>query len=183
MRVVIDTSSLLALVRYYLPFDKDDSLKSFILGRIETGELIILDKIFEESKYIAKGIITKELSIPRDKIVKTVDILPTPKFFNQLENQLCYGVQKNRLNSAEFEVEKNNFLNSADAKQILFCIKDKGSLSVDNPILVTEESNSENDSKLFKKLPEICKILEIEQCNLASLFKDHFKINLSAFLH
>lgn len=182
MRIVIDTSSLLALVRYYLPFDKDDSLKKFIIGRIDAGEIIILDKVFEESKFIAKGIIIKELNPPKNKIVKTSDILPAPKFFNQLEHQFCYGVQKNRLNSAEFEIEKNKFLDSADAKQILYCIKDKNSLDIDRPILVTEETKTENDSKLFKKLPEICTILEIEHCNLTTLLNDHLKINLSKYL-
>lgn len=182
MRIVIDTSSLLALVRYYLPFDKDDSLKKFIIGRIDAGEIIILDKVFEESKFIAKGIIIKELNPPKNKVVKTSDILPAPKFFNQLEHQFCYGFQKNRLNSAEFEIQKNKFLDSADAKQILYCIKDKNSLDIDRPILVTEETKTENDSKLFKKLPEICTILDIEHCNLPMLFKNHFNINLSKYL-
>jgi hypothetical protein len=52
----------------------------------------------------------------------------------------------------------------------------------DKPILVTEETISENDKKLFKKLPEICKLLEIEHCNLPTLFKKYFKINFSDFL-
>ncbi len=182
MRAVIDTSSLLALVRYYLPFDKDDSLKKFVVERIEVGEIIILDKVFDESKYISKGVIVKELGIPKNKIIKTTDVLPSNKFFNQLENQLCYGSQKNRLNSTEFENEKNKFLDSADAKQILYCIKDNNSLEIDQPILVTEETKSENDSKLFKKLPDICTILGIEHCNLTSLFIDHFRINLSQYL-
>jgi len=182
MRVLIDTSSLLALVRYYLPFEKENSLSKFIIGRIETGEIIILDKVFEESTFIAKGVIIKELNLPKNKIVKTEVILPSPKFFNQLESQFCYGSQKNRLNSAEFEIEKNKFLESADAKQILYCIKDKGSLEIDKPILVTEETGAENDNKLFKKLPAICTVLEIEHCNLPILLKDHFKLNLSQFL-
>lgn len=182
MRVVIDTSSLLALVRYYLPFDKEDSLKKFVIAKIEAGEIIILDKVFDESKYIAKGIIVTVLSLPKKKIVKTTDILPDNKFFSQLENQFCYGSQKNRLNPTEFEIQKNKFLDSADAKQILFCIKDKNTLDIDKPILVTEETKSENDNKLFKKLPEICGILEIEHCNLTTLFIEYFKLNLSKFL-
>ena len=182
MRVVIDTSSLLALVRYYLPFDKDDSLKNFINHRIETGGIIIIDKVFEESRFVSKGIILKDLNPPKNKAVKTNEILPTEKFFNQVENQFCYGIQKNRLNSAQFEIEKNKFLDSADAKQILYCIKDKNSLDLDKSILVTEETKSENDNKTFKKLPEICSMLEIEYCNLPTLLKDHFKINLSEYL-
>lgn len=182
MSVVIDTSSLVALVRYYLPFDKDASLKKFINRKIEIGEVIIVDKVYEESKFISKGIVLKVLNPPKNKAVKTTEILPSAKFFNQVENQFCYGTQKNRLNSAQFEIEKNKFLDSADAKQILFCLKDKSPLGIDNPILVTEETKSENDSKLFKKLPEICSMLEIEHCNLPTLLKDHFKINLSEYL-
>jgi hypothetical protein len=182
MRIVIDTSSLLALVRYYIPFDKDDSLKKFVIEKIDAGEIIILDKVFEESKFVSKGIIIKELNPSKNKIVKTKDTLPTNKFFNQLENQFCYGSQKNRLSSTEFETQKNRFLDSADAKQILYCINDRDSLGIDKPILVTEETQSENDSKLFKKLPEICTMLEVEHCNLAALLKDHFKINLSKYL-
>lgn len=35
MKVVIDTSSLIALVRYYLPFDKDDTLKIFFKKKLK----------------------------------------------------------------------------------------------------------------------------------------------------
>lgn len=35
MKAVIDTSSLVSLVRYYLPFDKEGKLKAFIEERIE----------------------------------------------------------------------------------------------------------------------------------------------------
>lgn len=181
MRVVIDTSSLMALVRYYLPFEKGNSLKDLFQQKIETGEIIVLDKVFEESTYISKGIITKELKFLKNKLVKTSDILPYPKFFNQLENQLCYGVLKNRLNSIEFENERNKFLETADAKQILYCLKDNNSLEFDKPILVTEETKVENDKKLFKKIPEICSILNIESCNLPALLKNHLNIKLSEF--
>lgn len=116
------------------------------------------------------------------KLVKTDMILPEQKFFNILENQLCYGSQKNKLTDVQFEIEQKRYLNSADAKLILFCEKDKNNLGLDKPILVTEESRSENDGKLFKKLPEICSILNIEHCNLPTLLKDHFQINLSDYL-
>lgn len=38
MKVVIDTSSLVSLVRYYLPFDKERKLKSFLEERILAKE-------------------------------------------------------------------------------------------------------------------------------------------------
>lgn len=61
MKVAIDTSSLLALVRYYLPFEKDDSLKDFFRGKIDKKEIIILDKVALESKRTAKGIVVEQL--------------------------------------------------------------------------------------------------------------------------
>jgi hypothetical protein len=172
----------LALVRYYLPFDKNNSLKNFFKEKIENAEIVVLDKVFDESKYVSKGVIVKELNFLKHKTAKSTEILPTSKFFSQLENQLCYGVQKNLINASEFEIKKSNFLDSADCKQILFCIKDNNNLNFDTPFIVSEETRTENDKKLFKKLPEICAILGIEHRNLPSLLKDYFKINLSEFL-
>ena len=184
MRAVIDTTSLVSFVRYYLPFDKADKLKKLLEKKFNSGEVIVLDKVYDESKFVAKGIVTKELKFlaKSPKIVKTDLILPEHKFFNRLENELCYGAQKNRLTTTQFEKMKEEFLETADAKLILFCEKDKNSLELDKPILVTEETRSENDNKLFKKLPEICTILNIEHCNLPTLLRDHFQINLSEYL-
>jgi hypothetical protein len=67
MNVIIDTSSLLALVRYYLPFDTNNSLKEFIKEKFESGELLIIDRVFEEASYISKGIILSELDFLNDK--------------------------------------------------------------------------------------------------------------------
>ena len=80
MRAVIDTTSLVSFVRYYLPFDKDDKLKKLFEKKFKSGEIIILDKVFEESKLVAKGIVAKELKFLADKtkLVKTDVILPFP---------------------------------------------------------------------------------------------------------
>jgi hypothetical protein len=184
MKFLIDTSSLLALVRYYLPFEKEDLLKDFIKTKINQGEIIILDKVFEESNYVSKGIIIKELSFLKYKSrhFKTDELLPQPKFFRILDNQLSYGVQKNKLSEVEYESNRNQFLESADAKLVLFCLDDQNSLGLDKPMIVTEETQSENDNKLFKKLPSICTILEINHCTLPELLKEYFAINLCQYL-
>lgn len=184
MRAVIDTTSLVSFVRYYLPFDKAGKLKKLLERKFTSGELIVLDKVYDESKFVAKGIVNKELKFlaKSPKIIKTELILPESKFFKRLENELCYGSQRNKLTATEFEIEQKKFLETADAKLILFCDKDKSTLELDKPILVTEETKSENDNKLFKKLPEICTILNIEHCNLPTLLRDHFQINLSEYL-
>lgn len=184
MRAVIDTTSLVSFVRYYLPFDKADKLKKLLEKKFNSGELIVLDKVYEESRFVAKGIVSKELSFltKSTKIIKTDLILPEPKFFKRLENELCYGAQRNKLTTIEFEIEQKKFLESADAKLILYCEKDKNSLELDKPILVTEETRSENDNKLFKKLPEICAILSIDHCSLPTLLRDYFQIDMSEYL-
>jgi hypothetical protein len=182
MKAVIDTTSLVSFVRYYLPFDKQDKLKLLLSEKFENGELIVLDKVFDESRFVAKGIVVKELEFlnKTTKHIKTTLVLPESKFYKILENQLCYGAQKNKLTPTEFEVEKNKFLETADAKLILYCNNNTG--SSDKTIIVTEESRTDNDSKLFKKLPEICNILSIEHCSLPVLLKEHFKIKLSDYL-
>jgi hypothetical protein len=57
MKVVIDTNSLLSLVRYYLPFDKKGVLFQFIKSKIENGDIIIIDKVLEECTYNSKGLV------------------------------------------------------------------------------------------------------------------------------
>jgi hypothetical protein len=153
MRIVIDTSSLSALVRYYLPFDKDDLLKMFIRGKIDAGEIIILDKVVEEAKYQGQGIVLKVLDFLNQKSIQTKsnELLPYTKFFNMLENQFCVHVQRKKISDIEFEIKKKEYLESADAKLILYCLKDKG-------------------------------LLEIDNCNLTTLIKDHFKMDLSKYL-
>ena len=40
MKFLIDTSSLVAMVRYYIPFEKSDSLKNLIKDKIQTGDMV-----------------------------------------------------------------------------------------------------------------------------------------------
>lgn len=66
-----------------------------------------------------------------------------------------------KLSESEFEVQKNRFMESADAKLIMYCQH----LIKNNPekenYLVTEETSTANDIKLFKKIPAICETLGI----------------------
>ena len=48
MRAVIDTTSLVSFVRYYLPFDKADKLKKLLEKKFNSGEMIVLDKVYEK---------------------------------------------------------------------------------------------------------------------------------------
>lgn len=178
MKAVIDTSSLLSLVRYYLPFDKQNILFDFIKNKVESNEIIILDKIFEECRFTSKGVVLKNLEYLRNKKnqVKTIDLLPSQKFFNQLENQFINGSVKNRLSPIEFENRKDAFLESADAKLILYGLRNKN--YVGRLIIVSEETEVSNDNKSFKKIPAICRIVNLKIVTLPELFELYEGIDL-----
>ena len=180
MRFAIDTSSLLAITRYYLPFDRDSLLKNLLLKKVKNKEIIILDEVAIESKRTAQGVIVKNLDFVDNKEyqLKTDLLLPTQKFLNDLENRLCYAVKKKELSDAEFENRENQFLKSADAKLVIFCLSNKNQLGLDNHIVVTEETRAENDNKLFKKIPEMCNLLGIEHCNVTALLKEYYHVKM-----
>ena len=143
-----------------------------------------IDKVVVESKRNAKGVIAKSLEFIEDKKnqTKTESLLPEPSFLRDLENRLCYASRKNTLTETEFENRKQAFLEDADAKLILFCLSNKGGLDLDKLILVTEETKTDNDGKPFKKLPEMCDLLNIEHCSLPTLLENHYNIKLSKYL-
>src|SRR5688572_19878960 len=97
MRVVIDTSSLVSLVRYYLPFDKKGILFELIKSKFSLGEVILLDAVYEESKFVSQKTILQHLDFLTDKeflrerriIVKTDELIPVSptRFLNMVKNQ------------------------------------------------------------------------------------------------
>jgi hypothetical protein len=162
-----------------LPFDKKGVLFKFFKSKIEIGEIIIIDKVLQECAYNSKGIVLTTLDYLNDKAFlkstkvpyKTDSLLaPSPaKFLRQVENQFVNSIvrRQRKLTETEFENQKNTFLNDADIKQIILClnlIKDG-----EKVVLVTEETESSNDNKLFKKIPAICKELEIDTMTLPDL--------------
>ena len=163
MKVVIDTSSLLSLVRYYLPFDKQKILFEIVKSKIANGEIIVIDKIIEECEYTSKGLVLETLSFLNDKSfnkthklpLNTEFILPPApaKFYRMVDNNFVVTVLKARLNETQYDSLKTDFMNSADMKMILASLN----LKKDNPsediFLVTEETESSNDNKVFKKIP------------------------------
>lgn len=188
MKVVIDTSSLLSLVRYYLPFDKQKVLFELIKSKIASGEILVIDKIIDECAYTSKGIVLSTLSYLMDKSfnkthklpLNTEFILPPApaKFYRQVDNQFVNGVFKNRLTEIQYDSVKNDFMNSADMKLILTSIN----LIKDNPteeiFLVTEETEVSNDNKVFKKIPAICSQLDIATINIQQLIEKLDGLNI-----
>ncbi len=179
MRVAIDSNSLLALVRYYLPFDTNDVLYNLVKEKIQSKDIAILDAVLTECKFLSSGLILQQLNFLKDKDfkkkyklpIRTNDLLPPApaRFIRQVENQFAIGVMKNKLGDHEFEQEKNKWLSSADAKLIIFCLNHIQANSMEEIFLVTEESKVNNDLKVFKKIPAICEILGINVLTIPEL--------------
>jgi hypothetical protein len=59
----------------------------------------------------------------------------------------------------------------------------QGGLSINEKIvIVTEETPYGIDKKYFKKIPAICKLLDIDCCTLTELLRDHYSISLGELL-
>lgn len=188
MKAIFDTSSLMALVKYYLPFDLHGRLLSCMVTAFNRGEIVIIDKVVTEAKYLSKGIIIEKLDfISNNKrlIMSTADILPDRKFLNRLDNEFCNKdtVRLAGLTSAEYESQKSGYLETADAKIILtsMMLRKTGGLIQEKVLVVTEESLANNDGKVFKKIPAICGLVDLDCCDLPKYIKDHAGIQLGSF--
>jgi len=187
MKVVIDTNSLLSLVRYYLPFDKNGVLFQFVKSKIDNGDIIIIDKVLEECTYNSKGLVLEKIPYLTDKSFlkaakvpyKTDSLLVpnTNQFFHLLNSVFVNTPIRRKLTDVEFENQKNAFIESADMKQVILALnlKNKG----EQVFLVTEETESSNDNKPFKKIPAICKELEIETMTLPELIAKYNGIDIN----
>lgn len=179
MIAVIDTSSLLSLARYYLPNDKNQVLFNFIKNKLISGELIILDEVLKESSFIAQKQILKSLPFLSDKkflnqhgIGENTDMLipPAPeKFYRMVNHNFAVKNIVAGMPEEEYEALKKHFLDSADCKMIIKCkiIRAGG----EECLLITEESMTANDQKAFHKIPKICKMLNIDCCNIQEYFE------------
>ncbi len=179
MKVIIDTNSLLSLVRYYIKIDSKNILSKYIKSKLESGELLIIDKVYDECKYVSKGDILSTLNYLNDNYflksinfpIKTDNLLaPAPnKLLRQIDNQFVNSVvlKQKKISEIEYEIQKNIFMNGADIKQIILALNYKRD-NID-VIIVTEESEISNDNKLFKKIPSMCKELNIKTMTLPEL--------------
>ncbi len=69
-------------------------------------------------------------------------------------------------------------MESADAKMIMFGQRLIKENSEEEIYLVTEETSSPNDLKLFKKIPAICDILGIPVITLPELLEKYPEVDL-----
>lgn len=164
---IIDTSSLVAIARYYLPIKDEVKLLRFIESKFRSGELVMLSSIHLEASRTQKGIAIELMDFLNDNDLRLNDsdlMPPAPrKFSNQLDNNLCVPLQKKKLSSEAYSLQKAQYMSTGDAKMLLYALNNMDK----EPVIITEETMLSNDGKLFKKLPAICEILEIKHMTIA----------------
>jgi len=188
MTVAIDTNSLIYLIRYYLKFDSTGKLFYLFKNKIESGEIVIIDEVLEECKYTSKKIVveTFDFLVDKDwnkkhKVIAKTDLIipPSPrKFHNIIDNQMINARAKREFTDDEYEVAKEQYLKSADARLILFGIDFKPKNKDDEFYIVTEESDVQNDNKAFKKIPTFGSFVGIDVISIADLLEKYPEVNV-----
>lgn len=164
---IIDTSSLIAIARYYLPIKDEVKLLRFIESKFRKGELVLLKSIHLEASRTQKGLALNLMEFLNDRKLQynDADLMPPApkKFSNQLDNNLCVTAQRKILGAEKYSLQKDQYMKSGDAKLIFYALNNMDKI----PVVITEETMLSNDGKLFKKIPAICDILGIRHMTIA----------------
>lgn len=176
MKYIIDTCSWIALAKYYCDFDNKKELYTFFKDKIEHREYLILDEVYNECRLTSRGIVVQffDFITVKENITKTTEINPTTKDFRKVKDLYCYKRLANKLkDDILFDKQMEKFMKSADYKIILYVeyCKNKQELFNNETIIVTEETPTQNDHKLFKKIPDICSIENFSCITVPQLLK------------
>lgn len=165
MAIVVDTCSLLMIAKNYLPLDDSGSMAAFLEQKFKEKELLLLDAIQQEASQTSKGIVMEKIPFLKDKamVIKTADMFPPSpkKFDNMVDNNFCIPLLKKRLNEEEYVQQKTDFLNTGDAKIVIYSSRAVHENLLEDYQVMTEETRTPNDGKLFKKLPLLCDFIGI----------------------
>lgn len=174
MTTIIDTSSLLTFVRYYLPFDKKGVLRGFIVEQVRQGMIVVLDVVWEECQYVAQGIVAQEMNELKEFIEDTTSLFSPSqrKMSNLLDENFSQRIIKNKLTDEEYKQQKQEFMKSADYKIIVKSLQTRNMFE-DERCVLTEETSASNDNKVFKKLPIILKSQNIPVINISQFLKNN----------
>lgn len=164
---IIDTSSLMAIARYYLSIKDEAILLRFLENKFRSGELVLLDTIHSEASRAQKGLATSRMSFLNDYDlrVKDSELVPSAprKFSNQMDNNFCVPLKRKMLDDEAYAILKEQYLQSGDGKIIVYALNNIAK----SPIVITEETPQSNDGKLFRKIPTICDFLKISHMSVA----------------
>ncbi|HIH23559.1 TPA: DUF4411 family protein [Candidatus Woesearchaeota archaeon] len=180
--LVVDTNSIMDLFKYYY-FDRNNGAKLykklllFLTQKVQSGELIIIDKVFQELRLNQDNEEFKR-NIGRHVVTTTVhakEVGVLIEKYRVKNNEREYHNDPVRINQAleQYETRHADLYLIAYAKYLASANK--------RVILITEESPSP-DKKLVEKIPVICKAEGVECRNLPyslfEIYKNELKFNL-----
>ncbi len=156
--VIIDASSIMNFFRFYHHYYSKhehkiifNGLKDFLVNKIKSGEIVLLDKVYDELK-------SREFEEFREKIKDSVinslivfdEVQRLMEDYYIIENEKYFNDDKTKID-ADLEKYETTY---ADLYLIAYAnlLKSQGK----KVILITEESFGK-DGKLIEKLPIICK--------------------------
>ena len=156
--IILDASSIINFIRYYhnyFSFNEQkiifSGLNNFLINKIKTGEIIILDKVFNElrsydliefKKYIKNYVINSLVVFEQvQNLMDKYYLFENEKFYNDNQIKIDNALEKYETTHADL------FLIAYANK-----LKSEGK----NVLLITEESFV-RDKKLIGKIPVICK--------------------------
>ena len=168
---VIDTSSLLSFIKYYQPFDTNNQLTKYLQDCFRDGTLILLEAVQNECKRVSGGIIFDNFSHDLEKGKSRIQEI-TKKQLRKIDDH--WAIQDLRKVAINYDDLRKKAIESPDF-QLIFYVQ---SHPEEDLTIVTEETASQNDGKIFKKIPIICKHEEIPCITLPKLLKE-LKISVS----
>lgn len=184
MKYIIDTNSLLVLVRYYLPLDHNGELRELIIAAFRKGDWVITEQVLNECKQVAGGIVISEFNELADNQFRKLAAIPfnvniskglNAKTVTHWLNQLFVRQEIEKAMEAEsVEIEKEMFRDSADFSLIVAAFNKKAEGA--EVCVMTEESRNSNDSKLYLKIPLMCERTKVRCISIADYLNRHFSI-------
>lgn len=152
--LVMDTSSIIHFLHYYR-FDKKHSrvvyntLMQFFNDRIISGEIHIIDKVYDELEDRPERAEIKRTIRPHKK--PTLDLLTEVE---TLIERYKKPLNIRNYSAVELETEISNYLNiHADLFLVAYCKKLQS--QGHQPILINDETRL-SDNKIIEKIPTIC---------------------------
>lgn len=181
--IVIDNNSLVNFFDHYY-FDRDyknevyKKLIDFILYKIKSKEIIIIDKVFNEFTVIKNQREINELKkFIKPFVVETIGLINDAQILRDkyyiLENERHYRDRSGKVDYNLIDRVLDLYLDKhADLYLVAYCKANS------DCILVTEES-FKNDNKLIKKLPTICFNEKVRFTDLPDFLFKYYKDELN----
>ena len=93
-----------------------------------------------------------------------------------IDNNFINGSVAEQLPPAEYQIQRDKFIASADFAMVLYAysVKEKEEVAI-----VTEETGYSNDGKPFRKIPGICDTIGVRTLNLPQFLVENSLIDLT----